>query len=150
MDRNEARAIEWDCAQILTQFYNLLDEKRYQELANLFAEDGVWVRLGKELKGSKAIIAAMQEREDWLTAHLLSNVQIDIVDADTAETCQYITLYRIEGHKSEGGPANVAPPMGILRHRDTLIRVEGQWKFKRKTSRAVMVNRDRVTHYDKP
>ena len=49
MDRAEQRAIEWDCTQLLIRFYNLLDAKRYEELAALFAEDGVWVRLGEEL-----------------------------------------------------------------------------------------------------
>ena len=38
--------------------------------------------------------------------------------------------------------------LGILRHRDRLGRVGGTWKFKRKSGRAIMANRDRVTHYD--
>lgn len=149
LDRGEARAIEWDCNQLLISFYNLLDQKDYGALADLFAEDGAWVRLGQELKGRHAIMEAMREREDWLTTHIVSNIQIKIVDPDTAETSQYVTLYRIEGHQPSKGPAAVAPPMGILHHRDTLVRRDGQWKFKRKTSRAVMVNRERVTHYDK-
>jgi hypothetical protein len=149
VDRNEARAIEWDCTQLLVKFYNLLDEKRYEDLTGLFAEDGVWVRLGEELKGPAGILEAMREREDWLTAHLVSNIQITILDPNTVETCQYVTLYRIEGHEPAKGPASVVLPMGILRHRDTLVRDGEVWKFKRKTSRAVMVNRERVTHYDK-
>ena len=149
MDRNEARAIEWDCTQLLIKFYNLLDEKRYEDLTGLFAEDGVWVRLGEELKGPAGILEAMREREDWLTAHLVSNIQITILDPNKVETCQYVTLYRIEGHEPSKGPASVVLPMGILRHRDTLVRDGEVWKFQRKTSRAVMVNRERVTHYDK-
>ena len=43
----------------------------------------------------------------------------------------------------------MALPLGILRHRDRLVRENGVWKFKRKTSRAIMANRDRVTHYDR-
>jgi hypothetical protein len=39
--------------------------------------------------------------------------------------------------------------MGVLRHRDQLVRQGDAWKFQRKTSRAVFVNRQRITHYDK-
>ena len=72
MNREAERAIEWDCTQLIISFYMLLDEKRYDDLANLFAEDGAWVRLGEELTGPKNIVAAMAEREDWLTAHLVN------------------------------------------------------------------------------
>lgn len=149
MDRNDQRAIEWDCTRLLIRFYSLLDEKRYEALADLFADDGVWVRLGQELVGGPAILAAMSERDDWLTAHLVSNIRIDIIDADTVDTTQYVTLYRHEGRGEAEGPAPVAPPIGILRHRDRLGREAGVWRFKRKSSRAIMANRDRVTHYDK-
>ena len=144
----ERRAIEWDCTQLLIRFYGLLDEKRYGELADLFADDGVWVRLGRELIGGPAILTAMSDRDDWLTAHLVSDIRIHIMDADNVETTQYVTLYRHEGRGEDEGPAPVVSPLGILRHRDRLGRVDGTWKFKRKTSRAIMANRDRVTHYD--
>ena len=149
MDREEQRTIEWDCTQLLIRFYGLLDEKRYEELAELFADDGVWVRLGKDLVGGPAILAAMSERDDWLTVHLVSNIRIDIIDADNVETTQYVTLYRHEGTTANDGPAAVVPPLGILKHRDQLGREDGIWKFKRKTSRAIMANRDCVTHYNK-
>jgi hypothetical protein len=37
----------------------------------------------------------------------------------------------------------------ILRHSDQLVRDGGVSNFKRKMSRAIMVNRERVTHYDR-
>ena len=92
----------------------------------------------------------MRERDEWLTAHVVTNISIDLLDANHAETTQYITLYRHEGWSPSMGPAEVVLPLGILRHRDQLVRVDGVWKFKRKTSKAIMVNRERVTHYDKP
>jgi hypothetical protein len=150
MDQKTKREIEWDCNQLILNFYGFLDEKRYEELVELFAEDGAWVRLNTELKGKQKIREAMNERDDWLTAHLVTNVRIDIVDADHANTTQYITLYRHEGWDTGAGPAPVVLPLGILRHRDQLVREAGVWKFQRKTSRAIMVNRERVTFYDKP
>ena len=149
MNRDEERAIEWDCTQLLYEFYACLDEKRYDDLGNLFVADGVWVRLGQELTGPDNIKAAMAERDDWLTAHLVTNARIFVRDNDHADTTQFITLYRHEGVDPAAGPSPVVLPLGILRHRDQLVRAAGRWKFKRKTSRAVMVNRTTVTHYDK-
>ena len=149
MDRIEQRAIEWDCTRLVIDFYRLLDEKRYDELIALFAHDGVWVRLGEELIGAQAILAAMAERADWLTVHVVSNIAIDIIDSDNVESTQYVTLYRHEGREEAAGPAPVVPPLGVLRHRDRLIRLDGLWKLKRKSSRAIMADRRRVRHHDK-
>lgn len=150
MDRQAARQIEWDCTQLIYSFYGYLDENRYEDLANLFAPDGCWTRLGEPLVGPQAILEAMREREDWLTAHLVSNVRVKVFDAARAETVQYITLYRHEGYDPKSGPAPVVLPLGVLRHADQLVCIKGTWKFQLKTSRAIMTDRQRVTHYDKP
>ena len=149
MEREVARAIEWDCAQLVTAFYGALDEQRYEDLAGLFASDGVWNRLGKDLVGGAAIMKAMQTRTDWLTAHLVTNIRVSVVDADHAETTQYITLYRHEGWKPEMGPAPVVLPIGILKHWDKHVRIGGVWRIAHKRSRAMMADRSRVSHYDK-
>jgi len=62
MNRDDARAIEWDCAQLLIRFFNEFDAWRYREMVNLFAPDGVWHRQGRALKGPDAILAALEQR----------------------------------------------------------------------------------------
>lgn len=138
MDRGTARAIEWDCAQVVQSFYQCLDEKRYEDMVNLFAKDGVWVRLGKELVGRDNIRKAMAERDSWLTAHLVTNLRVQVIDADHAETTQYITLYRHEDFDAAKGAAPVVLPLAVLRHRDKLVREDGAWKFQRKSSQQIM------------
>ena len=149
MDSAFRRDAEWDCTQLVYRFYRYLDESRYDELANLFVEAGVWNRLGRDLVGAAAIREAMRERQTWITVHIVTNVQITLNDEHHAETFQYITLYRHEGWDSSKGPAPVVLPLGILRHRDQLVSDQGTWRFQRKTSRAIMTDRSRVTHYDK-
>ncbi len=134
-------AIEWRCVQTLQEFYLYLDEKRYHELAQLFAEDGVWVRMKKELVGPAAILEAMTERESWKTAHVVSNIMIDVVDDCNVETSQYVTLYRHEGQRGEKGPVPMTPPRAILHHRDKMVRIGAAWKFQRKTSQPIMSSR---------
>jgi hypothetical protein len=150
ISRDDARKAEWDCTQLILTFYRCLDEKRYDDLIEIFDENGAWVRLGVELVGKAQIRKAMDERDDWLTAHIVTNVCVDVIDDNHANTTQYITLYRHEGWTPPMGPAKVVLPLGILRHRDQLVRIGGIWKFKRKTSKAIMVDRTRVTHYDTP
>jgi uncharacterized protein (TIGR02246 family) len=142
MDRDQARAIEWDCAQVVQKFYHCLDHKKYDEMADLFAEDGTWVRLGKPLQGRENIRKAMRERESWLTAHLVSNLHVTVIDADHAETMQYITLYRHEGVDTGGGKVAAQPvvlPLAVLRHRDRLVRERGTWKIHNKSSQQIMM-----------
>ncbi len=149
MNREIERTIEWDCTQLVYEFYACLDEKRYDDMVELFAEDGAWVRLGEELRGKKAIKATMGTREEWITAHLVTNARIRVRDESNADTTQYITLYRHEDWNPADGPAPIVLPLGVLRHKDHLVRVGDQWKIKRKTSRAIMANIERVTHYEK-
>jgi len=149
MDREQARAIEWDCAKLVHEFYCALDDQRYSDLANLFAPKGIWNRLGIDLTGPDEILRAMTGRADWVTAHLVSNLRVKVLDEDHAETAQYITLYRIEGVDPAKGPPDVVLPIGVLRHWDQHVRVAGEWKIARKTSRAILINRASTTKYDK-
>jgi hypothetical protein len=144
----DRRVIQWDCTQLIYRFYACLDEHNYDELATLFAPTGAWVRLGKELVGPAGILEGIRERENWLTAHLVTNVRIQVVGVDVARSSQFVTLYRHENWDLNSGPAPVVLPLGVLRHQDELVRFDGRWMFQRKTSRAVMVDRDRVTHYE--
>jgi hypothetical protein len=148
MNRDLIRHIEWDCVRLVNEFYCALDEKRYEDLANLFAPDGVWNRLGVDLKGPPQILSSMEERSDWLTAHLVTNTRVKVLSQDHAETTQYITLYRHEGWSPERGPAAVVLPLGILKHWDTHVRTEDGWKIARKVSQAIMIDRVRVSKYD--
>ena len=75
MDRDQERAIEWDCAQVVNKFYCSLDARRYDDLVNCFTPDGVWKRQGNELQGRDAIMAAMHaELSHRVPASMLSRV----------------------------------------------------------------------------
>ena len=95
MTRDEARAIEWDCAQILIRFFNEFDGWRYREMVALFAPDGVWHRQGRALRGAEAILAVLAQRSTTQTVrHVVTNVQVTALDADTAKSLLYVTAYQ--------------------------------------------------------
>jgi hypothetical protein len=149
MDRDEIRKIEWDCSKLVNEFYCALDEKRYEDMANLFAPEGIWNRLGVDLKGPQQILSSMEMRSDWLTAHLVTNTRVRVLLSNHAETTQYITLYRHEGWAPEHGPASVVLPLGVLKHWDSHVKVGSEWKIAKKVSQAIMIDRSRVSKYNK-
>ena len=97
LETAERHAIEWECAQNTVRFYNRLDAVRGEDAAALFAEDGIWYRDG-DVAGftGRAEIAAhvnkLPERgnpnvpqADRMVFHLVTNVEVSVIDAQTAE-----------------------------------------------------------------
>ena len=108
MTREAERAIEWDCAQVLTRFFNYFDQWRYEDMADLFAEDGVWHRQGRALAGRAAILAALAERSTTQRVrHVVTNLQIDVVDPDTAASLLYVTAYRHDSGAKQTEPPRI-------------------------------------------
>ena len=111
MTREAERAIEWDCAQVLTRFFNYFDQWRYEDMADLFAEDGVWRRQGRALAGRAAILAALAERSTTQRVrHVVTNLQIDVVDPDTAASLLYVTAYRHDSGAKQTEPPRIRAP----------------------------------------
>jgi uncharacterized protein (TIGR02246 family) len=132
MMREAERAIEWDCAQVLTRFFNYFDAWRYQDMADLFAEDGVWHRQGQALAGRAAILAALAERSTTQRVrHVVTNLQIDVLDPDAAASLLYVTAYRHDGGAKEAQPPRIRAPYLLLVVPGRLRRTQAGWKIVR-------------------
>ena len=130
LSRASARAIEWDCAQVLTRFFNYFDQWRYDDMAELFTPDGVWHRAGKALDSRAAILEALNARSRTQTVrHVVTNVQIDVVDADHAEALLYITAYMHDSGVKVLTPPKIRAPYLVLVVPGWLVRVSGAWKI---------------------
>ena len=142
MDRDQERAIEWDCAQVVNKFYCSLDARRYDELVNCFTPDGVWKRQGNELQGRDAIMAAMEERgENLVIRHIVTNVQVTIEDENSASTSEYITIYRHDSDEKLEGPAPLDGPGVIFLYQDKMVRSEDGWQMTDKRGRPIMLKK---------
>lgn len=132
MTREAERAIEWDCAQVLTRFFNYFDQWRYEDMADPFAEDGVWHRQGRALAGRAAILAALAERSTTQRVrHVVTNLQIDVVDPDTAASLLYVTAYRHDSGAKQTEPPRIRAPYLLLVVPGRLRRTEAGWKIAR-------------------
>ncbi|MBT3990328.1 MAG: SnoaL-like domain-containing protein [Rhodospirillaceae bacterium] len=142
MDRDQERAIEWDCAQVVNKFYCLLDARNYDDLVNCFVADGVWKRQGNELEGRDAIMAAMQERGDTLVIrHIVTNIQVTIHDENTVSTSEYVTIYRYDSDEKLEGPAPLDGPGVIFLYQDKMTKTDSGWQMTDKRGRPIMLKK---------
>ena len=132
MDRDEERAIEWECQRILTRFCLFNDCNQSDELANLFTTDGVWFRLGKALKGRESIRKAMESRPaEALHRHLLSNVLVTVIDADHAEVSSSKSIYYHDAGETLDKPVPLNGPKWVSAYTDSFVRSEDGWRIER-------------------
>jgi hypothetical protein len=129
LTREAARAIEWDCTQVLTRFFNAFDQWRYREMTAMFVPDGVWHRAGKSLKGA-AIMEALDARSRTQTVrHVVTNVEVNVRDASTADFILYVTAYMHDSGTKPTKPPKIQSPHLLLVVPGTLARVGEAWKI---------------------
>lgn len=127
--RDTARAIEWDGTRTLTRFFNYFDQWRYDDMAALFAPDGVWHRQGKALRG-EAILAALNTRSRTQTVrHVITNIQVDIVDDTVADFVLYVTAYMHDTGTKPLSPPKIRAPYLLLVVPGALVKVGDDWKI---------------------
>ena len=120
MTDDERRAIETDCARLIALYANLNDAARWDEVAALYAEQGVMTRPtapDAPIVGRAAILAAFRSRPPRTTRHVCSNVVIDVDSADEARGTSAMLLFT-------GAPA---PLVGSFH--DRFVRTPEGWRF---------------------
>ena len=129
VSRDAARAIEWDCTRTLTQFFNFFDQWRYDDMVALFAPGGVWHRQGKALQG-EAIKATLELRSRTQTVrHVITNIQVDVVDAVRAEFILYVTAYMHDSGTKAAAVPKIQMPYLLLVVPGGLVNISGVWKI---------------------
>ena len=94
--------------QPLHYFFYCLDERRYDALAALFAQDGIWHRQGKHLHGHAAILEALASRSPTQRIrHVVTNAFIAGREGDGNRVTvnSYMTAYRHD----DGTPCVTVP-----------------------------------------
>ena len=129
MTRDEARAVEHDCARHILDFYEAFDLGQYDRMAAMFTPQGVWHRAGLALCGP-AIVAELEKRPaTQRVRHVVTNVRVEAMDPERAQASFVITAYR--------GDASAPLPAGglagalwlVVRVQASLVWRDGQWAF---------------------
>jgi ketosteroid isomerase-like protein len=123
MNRDEERAIEWDCQKTMRQYYDYVDHRDFDSAANLFTEDIDWLSHGVRLQGRKELREGLQAAlGEGTIRHVLSNTVVNVIDEDSAELVDcYAALRRTpEGWRI----AKRRAPIIFRRNPDEPVRLE--------------------------
>ena len=120
--------------------------RRYDLFAELFTEDG-HLNAGGPVDGREAIRRRMAQRPDRLRSrHVLTNIHVEVLDADHARGITYLSLYRHIGDESLGeGPIEFAGPAGVGHYEDEFVRTASGWRIARRVLRVRVSPRRRVS-----
>jgi hypothetical protein len=121
VDASERRAIEWECARLINLYALLNDETRWEEVAALYAADGVMTRPtapDDPIVGREAILAAFKARPPRTTRHICSNVVIDVESPTDARGRSAMLLFT----------AADKPPL-VGGFEDRFVLTEDGWRF---------------------
>ncbi len=117
-----------ELVQITHRFYYYHDEMRYNDLAGLMREDGVWHRQRKELKGRAQVLAAMHERPSTqVIRHLITNAFLEEERDNEATLIAYLTAYRYDDGAAKKLPVTIDGPFSILLVKKRFVRHAGRW-----------------------
>ncbi|MCJ2181780.1 nuclear transport factor 2 family protein [Novosphingobium sp. 1949] len=114
------RAIEHDCARLVARYANRNDAADWEAVAALYAPDGRMARPSAPddwIVGREAILAAFAARPARTTRHVCSNVEITVLDADTALGESAMLLFT----------GDAAPRVGSFL--DRFVRTGEGWRF---------------------
>ncbi|OZI18159.1 hypothetical protein CAL18_13735 [Bordetella genomosp. 7] len=134
MDKNYPdHAVKADCEAVVLAFFHALDQRRHEDVAALMAEDGVWMRQGKALRGPREVLQALHARPAGrATCHVITNLRLLSASAGRAELGYYLTAYESVAQDGTAG----APRLVAIRDcRDTLVQTPQGWRLADKQSR---------------
>jgi len=113
-------------ARVVARYCHLLDDGRWDEFADLWAEDAEFVLGGETTRGRDAIRASIEATQppERRGRHLAVNVEVD-VDGDEASA---VVDFMFWARDREGK----AKLMFLGRYDDRLVRSDGGWRFARR------------------
>jgi hypothetical protein len=130
MDDIGALLAERGAVRALISHWAALDSGNYEAVAAGFADDGVWHRQGKELKGPPMVRAAMAERSKGArTRHLVSNMLTTLKGENEAEIDFYMTVFSHNGEADAPPPAPMNVPNSVGLSQAKLRREGAAWKI---------------------
>lgn len=118
-----------DIERLIYRFFLNLDERRYADLADLMAPDGVWHRQGKALKGPDQVLEALKLRPAGaVTRHLITNVVVDLVDDARGHATHYLAVFFHGAEKPPTLPVPLELPRHISIFRETFVKRTNGWR----------------------
>jgi hypothetical protein len=132
MTEIEEAAIGWAVMQLVYRATALTDAERWDALAELFAEDAMFIRPSapdQPIQGRAAILESLRARPARTARHVVSNVVVDIVSETEARATSTLTLFA--GPSAEG-IVRADPVIAIGSFEDDVRKIGDRWFFTRR------------------
>jgi hypothetical protein len=130
MDDIATLMAERGAVRALIAHWAALDSGNFEAVASGLADDGVWHRQGKELKGPPMVRDAMAERSKGArTRHLVSNILATVKSESEVEIDFYMTVFSHNGEADAPPPAPMNVPNSVGLSQAKLRRVGTAWKI---------------------
>ena len=121
-------AVHHQIERIIYLFFRYLDDQQYDELAALFAPEGVWHRAGKALRGPNGVREAMAQRPaGFTTRHIITNIVIDATSSNHVHASYYMTVFMHEGAERATKQVPLELPLHVSVFDQTFIRSGSGW-----------------------
>ena len=125
MDDLERLLAERACERLIVEYCRRVDFGEAARIADLFTEDGVWSGVDLVLNGREEIrewFVRRQALERRVSRHICTNVAVDVVSPDEAQSVCYLVNYRHD-------------------RRDAFRRTPDGWRFTRRHVDVAFVRR---------
>jgi len=123
------------CRDLIARFAERNDARDADALADMFVEDGVFVRPtvpDKPIKGREAIREQFRSRPaNKLTRHVFANPVVTVLSETEAEAMSYVVLYTATLADDAMLPVQADPTQLVGAYNDHIVRdTGGTWRFK--------------------
>ncbi|MGZ8281371.1 MAG: nuclear transport factor 2 family protein [Allosphingosinicella sp.] len=121
MSPDERRAIEWECTRLINLYAQLNDTGRWEEVAALYAEDGLMTRPtapDDPIVGREALLASFHGRPARTSQHVCSNIVVTVESETGASAQSGILLFT----------GRDTPPL-VGSYRDRFVLTGEGWRF---------------------
>jgi hypothetical protein len=139
-DKDKIEA-ERACEDLILDFALHADVGDYEQLGELFAEDGEFIRGGDVFTGPAAITEAVDaqlqnsqtapKNPGWRVRHICTNIRVRVLDSDNATGRTHYVIYRYKGEPVEG-PAPVQGAALVGDYNDVFVRTPKGWRIKKR------------------
>jgi len=132
MTPEQRRAIEWECTRLINHYANLNDQGRWEDVAALYAEDGLMTRPtapDDPVVGRAALLASFLARPPRASRHICANIVVTVESPTAASAYSVILLFTGKIDPEGGLPVRDDGPPLVGEFHDRFVLTEEGWRF---------------------
>jgi len=138
MDSDQQRAAEAECLRLTTAFAVHLDNRQYDEVADLFTPDALYNPRGTPYRGRQEILGYLNGRPAARRSrHVIANQLVQVIDGATAEGYCTLLYFVHEGSLDESAPAPLDGVSLVGDYHDRFVRTGTGWRIARRIGTVV-------------